>query len=108
MAKLKAPDPEYVKLKGAGFEAYDLYCPGCDYHHRVVVSYGQGDPKTQPKWSFNGSMDSPTFNPSLLCREYDGDTVVHVCHSFITDGHFNFLNDCTHALAGQRVKMLDV
>jgi hypothetical protein len=26
-----------------------------------------------------------------------------VCHSFVTDGRIQFLNDCTHPLAGQTV-----
>lgn len=28
-----------------------------------------------------------------------------VCHSFITDGQIQFLNDCTHPLAGQTVPL---
>ncbi len=28
-----------------------------------------------------------------------------VCHSFLTDGRIQFLDDCTHAMAGQTVDL---
>jgi hypothetical protein len=28
-----------------------------------------------------------------------------VCHSFLTDGVFHFLGDCTHPYAGQQVPL---
>lgn len=51
----------------------------------------------------NGSMDKPTFRPSLLCNA--GSQAV--CHSFVTDGRIEFLSDCHHALAGQTVDLPD-
>ncbi|MAM25812.1 MAG: ammonia monooxygenase [Rhodobacteraceae bacterium] len=85
-------------------------CPGCNYMHLVTVDGSRG-------WSFNGDGDSPTFSPSVLVRtgtavnpnfvDEPGDPPT-VCHSFVTDGRIQFLNDCTHALAGQTVELPDL
>ena len=64
-------------------------------------------------WSFNGNYDLPTFKPSILVRGHkalDPNDLSKgrretVCHSFVTDGKIRFLNDCTHALAGQTVDL---
>ncbi|MEC7763399.1 MAG: DUF6527 family protein [Pseudomonadota bacterium] len=83
-------------------------CPGCDYMHHVRVE-GVG----RPMWTFNGDGDAPTFSPSILVT-YDGtdagqdDAPPARCHSFVTDGRIRFLNDCTHALAGQTVDLPDL
>lgn len=82
-------------------------CPGCREWHVVNV-----DSPERPRWGWNGSVDKPTFTPSILVRtgravdpnwqHEDGDPP-EVCHSFVTDGRIQFLSDCTHALAGQAV-----
>lgn len=70
-----------------------MFCPGCDDAHAVPV--------TGPNaWTFNGNVERPTLAPSLLCRIGD-----RVCHSFVRDGRWEFLGDCTHALRGQTVAM---
>ncbi|CAW27289.1 hypothetical protein PLES_25631 [Pseudomonas aeruginosa LESB58] len=63
-----------------------------------------------PRWSWNGSVDKPTFHPSILCRYpwrllENGEREQVVCHSFVTDGRIQFLSDCTHHLAGQTVDL---
>lgn len=103
-------------------------CPGCGMMHQVNVS-GPG----RPMWTWNGSMERPTFSPSVLVtydhmseagrarskafREQHGRHPTHeenpydvhdVCHSFVTDGRIQFLNDCTHALAGQTVDLPEI
>lgn len=89
---------------------YEFMCPGCnDYHMPVVNNKQPGG----PQWTFNGDLNSPTFSPSLLMQreEYQGEeqsNIKHVCHSFITDGKIQFLNDCTHELAGQTVDLPEV
>lgn len=99
---------------GWGFE-----CPGCGDSH---VVYTENVPH-RPNWGFNGSVDKPTFTPSILVRgtkpltdaEIDRvcggekiDPIPRVCHSFVADGRIQFLGDCTHALAGQTVDLPDV
>jgi hypothetical protein len=74
-------------------------CPGCEMVHRVMHGAGPG-----PRWGWNGSTEKPTFTPSVLVRYSwsDGD---RVCHSFVTEGRIQYLDDCTHALAAQTVDL---
>lgn len=82
-------------------ELVRFYCPGCKRHHHIQQGSDEG-----PNWSWNGSLDKPTFTPSVLVT-YDGPDAGQngappaVCHSFVTDGRIQFLSDCTHHLAGQ-------
>lgn len=67
-----------------------VYCPGCENVH-VYDS---------DRWSFNGDKDKPTFKPSYLSQAPNhGKPQSRRCHSFLTDGVFLFLADCTHKLA---------
>lgn len=111
-----------------GVRSLMFECPGCEMSHHVNVA-GTGS----PVWGWNGSMDSPTFTPSILVswdamseagrersrifREEHGRypdhnenpyDEHHVCHSFVTAGRIQFLGDCTHKLAGQTVDLPDV
>jgi hypothetical protein len=72
-------------------------CPGCKHIHGIHVGPGEG-----VRWTWNGSIDAPTFQPSLLVswRFKSSD---EICHSFITDGMIQYLGDCTHELANQTV-----
>jgi Family of unknown function (DUF6527) len=70
-----------------------FHCPGCECDHGIHV----------PQWSFNGSMDKPTFRPSLMCNR----GTPTQCHSFITDGKIEFQGDCYHKLNGQTVELPD-
>lgn len=98
-------------LRAAEGGRLTFWCPGCKESH--AIEHGNG------RWSWNGNVDKPTFTPSILVQ-YDhwmppavpgqpapaSQTQVHdVCHSFVTDGRIQFLNDCTHALAGQTVDL---
>lgn len=76
-------------------------CPGCGLPHGVHFGPGPG-----PRWGWNGSVEAPTFTPSILAK-WPERGVEKVCHSFVTDGRIQFLSDCTHALAGQTVPLAD-
>lgn len=76
-----------------------FHCPGCDYAHPFHVGYTE-----RPTWSWNGSMDRPTFSPSLLVFKDQPD---RRCHSHVADGKIQFLSDCWHKLAGQTVEIPD-
>lgn len=95
-------------------------------------------PSNKARWGFNGNFDRPTFTPSILARWYemseeserrldageqapltgamrpDGTPERRwpgrdmVCHSFVTDGRIQFLDDCTHALRGQTVDLPEI
>lgn len=76
-------------------------CPGCSLAHGISHGAGVG-----PRWGWNGNLDTPTFTPSILVR-YTGSDGPRVCHSFVTGGRIQFLQDCTHHLAGQTVDLPD-
>lgn len=105
-----------VDDKGA-FYGYTFPCPGCKTIHQIYV---EGGASVGPEWTFNGDEAKPTFSPSLKVTHrhpvghdndnpapagYDGPYQEDVCHSFITDGQIQFLEDCFHELAGQTVPM---
>jgi hypothetical protein len=79
-------------------------CPGCDMLHAPTVA------GVHPQvWSWNGSLERPTLQPSVLVRWQHGEQrEERRCHSFVADGRIQFLSDCTHALAGQTVDLPDV
>ncbi len=85
-----------------------LWCPACEETHRVTVG----------PWSWDGNEERPTISPSILvggvqwaegehfhkpqhARVGAGEPII--CHSFVREGRWEFLGDCTHALAGQTV-----
>lgn len=79
-----------------------VWCPACGDLHQPRV-------KGVNPWGFNGDLERPTVTPSILvtCELGDGRGKT-VCHSFLTDGVWHFLSDCTHALAGTRVPLPDL
>lgn len=64
-------------------------CPACKCGHWF-----------NDTWNFNGDMVNPTVTPSILTVGAFGK-----CHSFITDGKIQFLDDCEHDLKGQTVPL---
>ena len=71
-------------------------CPGCDEPHMV-----------NDGWVITGTLDLPTIQPSILVTGVMGwdDPRPSVCHSYVTAGRIQFLQDCTHALKGQLVDL---
>jgi hypothetical protein len=104
----------------AGSRIFVFQCPGCGDRHQIPVEGANA-------WGWNGSVDKPTFTPSILVRcghyaphhepgggcwctwkDEDGEASgfnCYVCHSFVTDGRIAFCSDSTHALAGQTVDL---
>jgi hypothetical protein len=82
-----------------GGKLYVFHCPGCGYGHLFEIDCPNGN-----GWAWNGSLDKPTFTPSLLVGK---DLPELRCHSFVTGGRIQFLGDCFHALAGQTVDIPD-
>lgn len=105
--------------KYPGQEEYIFHCPGCDIGHKFVVKWNEQKKQEHidwckqrgftynatPIWTFNGSMELPTFSPSLLMCP---DEPSRRCHSFVRDGKIQFLDDCFHKLKGQTVEIPDV
>ncbi|PRC92690.1 DUF6527 family protein [Solimicrobium silvestre] len=106
-------------LRG-GEDGYLMFwCPGCDRAHTVRHGTGLGE-----RWGWNGNALKPTFTPSVLVtyphwvppitnenheqykeNPWEQHQVKDICHSFVVDGRIQFLNDCTHSLAGQTVDL---
>lgn len=95
MAELLSP-----KLLSMGDSLY-FQCPGCNMLHPYRV---RGEP-ARPMWSWNQSVERPTFTPSLLVNASDP---ASRCHLFMTDGKIQFLSDSYHHLSGQTVDMVDI
>ncbi len=96
--------PKFVNVRPNDEELADMYkfyCPACKECHWVSVG-----PRSAWKivWSFNGDVDRPTVNPSLLVTR-NLPTGEQRCHSFIRDGHIQYLGDCTHAMKNQTVEI---
>ncbi|OFX13619.1 MAG: hypothetical protein A2516_01630 [Alphaproteobacteria bacterium RIFOXYD12_FULL_60_8] len=83
-------DPEYL-----------FWCPGCGDNHWFKTT------GKEPRWTFNGDMERPTVHASILVKSANRESD-RTCHLFIQDGRIQYLNDCSHDLAGQTVNMEDV
>jgi hypothetical protein len=98
-----------IKIRVATDGMAIFECPGCGESHGIPV---RGD----HVWGWNGSVESPTFTPSILVRypanpnaieEFKEWRAERRCHSFVTDGRIQFLDDCTHSLSGKTVDLPD-
>lgn len=86
MSKLKARKAEGNRLV--------FWCPGCKHGHGII--YG-----TKDGWTWNGDLENPTISPSVLVYDDSGT----LCHSFVTNGRIQFLDDCKHQLANKTVEL---
>jgi hypothetical protein len=103
-------------MKAEGFKLVDngksrVYMP-CDPSEATHVKLNAPGPymtRMLPLgpdgWMWNRDTEKPTITPSILTN---GSDTMPRCHSFVTDGKIQFLSDCTHALAGQTVDLLDI
>jgi hypothetical protein len=82
-------------------------CPGCQLTHLLHVR-GAMVGFSGPSWEYNGNADRPTLQPSILASWTAQHNAPRVCHSFVTDGRIQFLDDCTHHLKGQTVDLPEI
>lgn len=80
-----------LKRRGGEHGGYLIFCPACQFGHLF-----------DSRWTFNGDFMKPTFRASMLVHQ---DDVHKRCHSFVTDGMIQFLDDCGHELRGQTVPL---
>jgi len=107
-----------------------FFCPGCKCGHKVWVK--SRNEITGATWHWNGSMEKPTFSPSIrvqgvtmpeedpktgdFARDENGNLKLgpdgrllgakpFVCHSFVTDGKISYCSDSTHELSGKTVEL---
>lgn len=91
-----------AKLRSQGGGRIGWWCPGCEAFHAVPVNTPDGR-----GWKWNGDVDRPTLQPSVLTTYEAKGEPKEICHVFIVDGIIDFLGDCTHHLAGQKVPIPD-
>lgn len=95
-----------VNDHGIEYEALMFVCPGClDQDggtglHMLPVNTD----KKSPAWTWDGNLETPTLSPSILT----GKGSSKICHSFLRNGVFEFLSDCTHSMSDQKVPMVDL
>lgn len=73
-----------------------IYCEGCKQNHYA-----------DERWRFNYNYEEPSFSPSIKVEIGHHPKPSDICHSFVKDGKIQYLNDCTHHLAGQTIELLD-
>lgn len=99
-----------INDQGSRYDVIILWCPGCEYvvgnrkvggAHMLPIS---GDKKKRPTWDWNGDLVKVTLNPSVLTK-FSRANEKFVCHSFLRNGMWQFLGDCTHRFKNQIVPM---
>lgn len=81
----------------------ELRIPGPFFPRRHLPVILKGSRDGTHAWTWNGDTEKPTLRPSVLTENNSGR-----CHSWINDGVVQFLQDCSHELAGQSIPLLDV
>lgn len=88
---------EAVNTDGSHY-AWLWWCPGCQHPHQC-----------DKRWKFNGNLERPTFEPSILVTDNFSaeDGGPGRCHSFVRDGKIEYLGDCTHSFKGLTIELPD-
>lgn len=81
-------------------------CPGCiEFGGSGLHLLPVNSTTKSPSWDWDGDLEKPTLSPSILTGK---DSETARCHSFLSEGVFQFLEDSTHSLAGQYVPIPDL
>lgn len=78
-----------------------LQCPGCNDLHQIPFKCAEHGGPAGIYWDGDPYSNPLTFSPSLMVNQGKGHPGKPQCHSFVKNGRWQFLPDCTHALAGQ-------
>lgn len=112
---------------GNGRKLLMFRCPGCNELHGVTI---ENPNNLSDCWIFDGNVEKPTFAPSILVRSgHYLDSVPNTdcwctynrdhpdapvpykcsrCHSYVSEGRIQFLDDCSHELVGLTVDLPDL
>lgn len=105
---------------GTKYNALMFVCPGCQKEKSgpagsLGSSHSSGlhmlpvnSEDHSPSWNWDGNLEAPTVSPSILTRWGNDSIGIHVCHSFLRNGVFEYLSDCTHSYASQQVPLPDL
>lgn len=123
---------EYVQVEPSRATHVRVHLPGPSGVMTFPV-ITKGTREGTGKWTWNGDTEKPTLRPSLLttsghfCASHkedddcwctynkDNPNPNHTsvfqcfrCHTWLNDGHVQFLPDCSHEFVGQTLDLLDV
>lgn len=89
----------FEMLKDEAHYAWLVWCPACNEPHLF-----------DGRWTFNGNHEQPSFQASMLVHGFPDEkpSPEHPrCHSFLTDGVWNYCADSTHEHAGKSLPAPD-
>ena len=101
--KVYEVDPEQRVFvgEGDGVKYAVMYMPAYDNLIIIQIEGSEG-----PTWHWNGDVYKPTFSPSILSRLVVGKERRNIRnHVFVRGGMIQFLDDCSHQLAGQTINL---
>lgn len=110
------PGEGYVEVEPKKATHLTLCFPGPVGELTLPVMIG-GTRKGTPNWTWNGDTEKVTLKPSVKTEgttflggkpDVKENWVPYICHTWVTDGRVQFLDDTTHELRGQTVDLLDV
>lgn len=88
------------------------WCPACESMHAFAID---GKNWNGAQWTWDGNVEAPTFTPSMNITinppghpHYQADVETSRCHYFLRAGVLEYLGDCTHALANQKINLPDL
>lgn len=91
-----------------------FWCPGCEGYHSPRVrmpanptpeEIADQQANRHGLWTWNGDVEKPTIRASILIG---ANRPEYRCHSYVTDGQIEFLQDCYHHLKGQTVDLGEI
>lgn len=88
---------------GKRYQSLVFVCPACVEFGYEGVHMVPVNTDLVQSWEFDGNLEKPTLSPSLLTKYREG-----VCHSFLKNGQFQYLADCTHSMALLTVDIPDL
>lgn len=91
MRKVIAKTTKLIHYNTESTDEFWFWCDGCCSHHVFYTRHPDG-----PEWEWNGSMEYPTFSPSLRLDR---------CHLIMKDGTIYYCGDSNHFLANYCVYM---
>lgn len=99
---LKREGSTYKECKPEEADYVALHMHGPFPNRMIPVTINH---KLKNTWNWNGNVDKPTLTPSILTTNGEAG---HRCHCYVTAGGVEYLTDCTHEFAGQKLELLDV
>ena len=87
------------KLRLVTTNIFKHWCTGCNTSHDIDIFK-----ESHRCWDFNGSIDYPTFRPSM--KVYSGDQII--CHYNLVEGVIHYLGDSLHEMSGKSIALANL